>query len=286
MTGNASEADDLVQETFVRALEKPPRRMDEPLRPWLVRVAVNLSRDYLRRRRRSYEGTWLPSPLPTDNPDSPSSFEPPAGDQDSPMARYDMMESVSFAFLLALEALTPSQRAVLLLRDVLDYSTAETSDALGITEVTVKVTLHRARRAMREYDKNRTRPEPERRQMTRRALEQFLLYLSSHNVEGLERLLAHDVISMSDGGGEVAAALKPIHGLNKVVRLVTKLAERDYGPAQIFFRFFNGFPSIVFERSSPPDGHASRFTVHCDVDTAGKINRLYTVLAPKKLSAI
>ncbi|HEY9231828.1 MAG TPA: sigma-70 family RNA polymerase sigma factor, partial [Blastocatellia bacterium] len=67
MTGNAADADDLVQETFVRALEHPPRRTDEPLRPWLVRVALNLSRDLLRRRRRrDYTGPWLPSPVPTD----------------------------------------------------------------------------------------------------------------------------------------------------------------------------------------------------------------------------
>src|SRR5215208_4090735 len=89
MTGNAADADDLVQETFVRAIEHPPRRMDEPLRPWLVRVAINLSRDLLRRRRRrSYVGEWLPSPVPTDNEDSPASYEPPAPAKDSPAARY------------------------------------------------------------------------------------------------------------------------------------------------------------------------------------------------------
>src|ERR1044071_4688422 len=79
MTGNAADADDLVSETFVKAIEHPPRRLDEPLRPWLVRVAINLSRDLLRRRRRrSYVGEWLPSPVPTDNEDSPASYEPPA----------------------------------------------------------------------------------------------------------------------------------------------------------------------------------------------------------------
>src|SRR6185436_13556133 len=153
MTGNAADADDLVQETFVRAIEKPPPRTDEPLRPWLVRVAMNLSRDLLRRRKREgYTGPWLPSPVPTDDEESPASYEPATGGEDSPVARYDLKESISFAFLLALEALTPSQRAVLLLRDVFDYSTSETAEALGITEANTKVVLLRARRNMKEYD--------------------------------------------------------------------------------------------------------------------------------------
>src|SRR4030095_12367992 len=77
-TGNAADADALVQKTFVRAIEKPPLRTDEPLRPWLVRVAINLSRDLLRRRRRhGYAGSWLPSPVPT-REESPASFEPAA----------------------------------------------------------------------------------------------------------------------------------------------------------------------------------------------------------------
>src|SRR5262252_7589610 len=87
MTGNAADADDLVQETFVRALEKPPRRFDEPLRPWLIRVAINLSRDLLRKRkRRSYVGDWLPSPVPTGELESPASYEPIAPSEDSPSA--------------------------------------------------------------------------------------------------------------------------------------------------------------------------------------------------------
>src|SRR5215475_8429408 len=94
MTGNAADADDLVQETFVRVLEHPPRRLDEPLRPWLIRVAINLSRDLLRRRRRrGYVGPWLPSPVPTED-EAPASFEPAAPSEDSPAARYDLLESI------------------------------------------------------------------------------------------------------------------------------------------------------------------------------------------------
>ena len=112
MTGNAADADDLVQETYVRALENPPRRLDEPVRPWLIRVAINLCRDLLRkRRRRAYAGEWLPSPVPTGGMEEPASYEPPAPLEDSPAARYDMIESISMAFLIALEALTPNRAA-------------------------------------------------------------------------------------------------------------------------------------------------------------------------------
>src|SRR5262249_18364372 len=149
-----------------------------------------------------------------------------APDERSPASRYEMIESVSFAFLLALEALTPLQRAVLLLRDVFDYSTAETADTLFVAEPRVKVTLHRARRKMREYDGERERSTPERSEPIRRALEQFLLCLNNGDAQGLERLLAEDVISVSDGGGEVQAALKTIKGRDKVIRLIEGISRK------------------------------------------------------------
>ena len=149
LTGSAADADDLVQETFVRTIERPPARMKDPLRPWLVRVAMNLGRDLLRRRRRApYKGPWLPSPIETNGQDlfpreevalplgeialplgevAPPSHEV-VFEGGSTEGRYELLESVSFAFLLALEVLTPQQRAVLLLRDVFDYSVRETAD--------------------------------------------------------------------------------------------------------------------------------------------------------------
>src|SRR5205085_1091374 len=139
LTGSAADADDLVQETFVRAIERPPERTDEPWRPWLVRVALNLGRDLLRRRRRrGYVGPWLPSPIETGDEVSPPSVEPVIAPGHTMEGRYDLLESVSYAFLVALEALTPLQRAVLLLRDVFDYTVAETVDALGSSEANVK----------------------------------------------------------------------------------------------------------------------------------------------------
>ena len=286
MTGNAADADDLVQETFVRAIEKPPKWTDEPLRPWLVRVAINLSRDLLRRRRRQgYVGPWLPSPVPTDE-ESPASYEPPAPGEDSPVARYDLKESISFAFLLALEALTPSQRAVLLLRDVMDYSTSDTAEALDMTEANVKVVLLRARRKMKDYDKGGPAISPARQKTTRNALEQFLLYLSTRDAAGLERLLAEDVISLSDGGGEVNAARQPVRGRANVLRLILGLAKKSLVEPRFGARMLNNLPTILVEDFRSIPKAATRYTIHFEVDDEGRIRGLHAVLAPSKLSAI
>lgn len=285
MTGSAADADDIVQETFVRAMERPPRRRDIPLRPWLVRVATNLSLDHLRRRkRRDYRGPWLPSPLPTDETEG-FDIELAAPSSDSPSARYDLRESVSFAFLLALEALTPMQRAVLLLRDVLDYSTEETAAALKLSEANVKVHLHRARRRLDKYDKERFTPSA-RAAATQEAIERFLSCLNTGDVKCLEKLLTEDAVSLSDGGGKYYAALNPIYGRAKVARLITGLNEKVKGERRIAFCNLNGLPALVVENAAAPDGFAPRFTMHFEVDSSGKIRRLGVVLAPDKLTAL
>ena len=287
MTGCAADADDLVQETFVRTLERPPADLNRPLRPWLIRVAMNLSRDCLRRRkRRGYVGPWLPSPIPTEEQGAVPSYEPRLPDEASPAARYEMLESVSFAFLLALEALTPSQRAVLLLRDVLDYSTAETAEALGATTSSVKVLLHRARHRMDEYDKRPDRASAMRSENTQRALEQFLLYFQERDAEGLERLIKEDAMLVSDSAGEVLAARNVITGREKVLRLIFGLANKINFSPRISFRSLNGMPALFVEVPGLEPQYAARYTVHCDVDTSGRIQRLDFVLAPSKLTAM
>ncbi len=119
------------------------------------------------------------------------------------------MESVSYAFLLALEALTPAQRAVLLLRDVIDYEVRETAVALGMSEANVKTTHHRARRAMAAYDGARCRPTPARQSATGAALARFLDALQRDDVAALEALLSEEVRSLTDGGEYPAAPGNP-----------------------------------------------------------------------------
>jgi RNA polymerase sigma-70 factor (ECF subfamily) len=292
MTGNAADADDLVQETFVRVWKNPPERTEEPWRPWLARVAVNLSRDLLRRRKRqSYEGPWLPSPVETGD-EAVALFDEPAQEAGDPAARYDMLESVSFAFLLALEALTPAQRAVLLLRDVFDYSVKETADALDMSEPNVKTTHHRARRTMRDYDRKRRLPTRSLQEQTRLTLERFLSCLSNHDVAGAEALLAADAVHLADGGGEFIAARSPVAGRRKVAFFNHKIAistlrmiELKPGGVRVSWRMFNGLPARVLELEAPPQKYAPFIVTTCELDAEGNIDRIFNVLATRKLTA-
>jgi RNA polymerase sigma-70 factor, ECF subfamily len=283
MTGSAAEADDLVQDTFLRAVERPPPRTDEPWRPWLVRVAMNLGRDALRRRRRrAYVGPWLPSPIETDDPPS---VEIEAEGARGTEARYDLIESVSFAFLLALEALTPKQRAVLVLRDVFDYSVKETAAALGIGEPSVKTTHHRARRALEPYDRARLRATPEHAAKEEAALRRFLEGLIAGDVTAVEALLAEDVRGLSDGGGEFLAARKPIVGRAKVALAYVKFARGSPAGLRVELRRLNGLPALVGEQPAQ-ENLAPRFVLQCAVDAVGRIATVYTVLATGKLTAL
>jgi RNA polymerase sigma-70 factor (ECF subfamily) len=286
MTGSAADADDIVQDTFVRALEKPPADMEAPLRPWLVKVAMNLSRDQLRRRRRQdYFGPWLPSPVLTEGDDG-FVLDYRAVTESSPMTRYDLIESVSMAFLLALEALSPAQRAVLILRDVFDYSTKETAEALEMSEANIKVTLLRARRTMDSYDQNRVSNFSKRAGELRDILQRFLSLLNAGDVQGLKKMLAADVVLISDGGGEVNALAEPMYGREKVLRLIEKLYEANRDVTSTSFRNVNGEPTMLIDRSRVRPGHASFFTMHCELDERSQIRRFNFVFAPSKLATL
>ena len=177
----------------MRAIERPPRDTGTTWRPWLVRVATNLWRDRRRRERREYVGSWLPAPIDTAAESWWSS-----GLGDDAFARYQAAESVTFAFLLALETLTPRERAVLLLRDVYDYSTRECAEALELSEPNVKTTLHRARRALAEYDRDRNPPTDRLRAATASALERLLSCFATRDAGAMAALLASDVEAISD----------------------------------------------------------------------------------------
>jgi RNA polymerase sigma-70 factor (ECF subfamily) len=248
-------------------------------------VALNLSRDLLRRRkRRDYVGPWLPSPVATDDEPAPPSYEPTVEGR-SLEDRYDLLESVSFAFLIALERLTPTQRAVLLLRDVFDYSVAETADAVDITASNVKTTHHRARNAMAAYDGARVIPTASVQQATQQALLQFLQCLERNDVAGVEALLADDVRTMTDGGGEFQAALRPIIGREKVMRFYFAINPKR-GETLATFTSLNGAPAVIATVPGATGTTAPRYAVTIALNRAGKISHIYVVSASRKLSAI
>jgi RNA polymerase sigma-70 factor (ECF subfamily) len=284
MTGVAADAEDLVQQTFARAIAAPPGDRTTSLKPWLATVATNWARDHLRaRRRRGYVGPFLPSPVPTGAVEDEAIAHEPDAHEDGP-PRYELLESVSYAFLIALEALTPTQRAVLLLRDVFDYSVRETAQALALGESNVKVTHHRARLAMQRYDETRALREGGPRaanDVQRAALEAFTLALASGDVTAVEALLREDVRAVNDGGGEFFAARVPVVGRAKVARFYTKIAARGQLVGAAFVEL-NGAPAIL-ARFAPAEGVAPVVVTRVEVDADGRIAELHSVLAPRKL---
>lgn len=298
MVGCAADADDLLQETFVRFLEKAPVDDGRPLKPWLVRVALNLARDLLRRRRRtSYVGPWLPSPVASafgDDVEGVESFEV-ATRGFTTEGRYDLLESMTMAFLVALEALTPQQRAVLLLRDVFDYSVRETGAALGSTAEAVKAAHARARRSMKGYAGSREPSLAAAKDKAREALWGFAEALATGDLARVEGMLAADARAFSDGGGEFYAALNPIEGALNVARFYAGIMAKFGSPGRVAILDLGGRAALLVERAEeglegvPPRMAARvapRFVLQVDLDRDGRITRLYSVLATRKLTHV
>ena len=155
-----------------------------------------------------------------------------------------------------------------------------------MTEANVKVSLHRARRAMHAYESSHQSLEDRGEGRTRDALERFLTCLHCSDVAGLERLLAEGVVVVSDGGGEVNALRAAVVGRDAVIRLVTRIHAQYADLTRTAPCRLNGQPAVLVERSGVPAGHASRFTIHCDVDRSCRIARLHFVFSPSKLRAV
>src|SRR5262245_28354141 len=216
ITGLAADADDVVQEAFARAVAAPARLEGADLERWLVRVATNLSLDCLRRRkRRRYDGPWLPAPVETAAQDVDPGVEHAVG----------RAEQVSYAFLVALEALSPRARAALLLVDVLDYPAAEVARILETTEGNVRVLHHRARRVLERFDVEGVASAAVRARQ-RTALEKFVVCMMNQDAAGMESLLTDDVRSLTDGGGYYTALREPLVGKAPVIRFHLETARR------------------------------------------------------------
>jgi RNA polymerase sigma-70 factor (ECF subfamily) len=276
LTGSMEDADDIVQQAFERLVTERPDAPSHELGRWLVRVTTNLGIDALRRRRRRrYAGPWLPSPAE----------EIPDGTDAE--ARYGLAESATYAFLVALEALTPAQRAVLVLRDVLGSSARETADLLGASEGSVRALHLRARRSLVEYDGARAIPSVDLRDRHRRALERFMTCLAAGDAAALEALLADDVRTTTDSGGEYSALERVIEDRARVARFyLTAARNRREGEPRIELRTVNGLPAAIITLGRPVRRQAPRTFLAVELDTADRIRRIHTVLASRKLSSL
>jgi RNA polymerase sigma-70 factor (ECF subfamily) len=225
MLGDRAEAEDVVQETFFKARDADAEVVASP-RAWLSTVVMRLCLDHLksaRVRREQYVGPWLPEPLPTD-------------------AAVDR-ETISMAFMVLLETLSPIERAVFLLHDVFDYTHAEVAAIVQEQEATVRQILHRAKA---HVVARRPRFSGTREQHAL-LLDGFIQACIAGDVEGLSRLLAADVVCYTDGGGKVVAATKPVRGAAETARFVTRLARGGAGARDATFDLIvlNGEMTLV-----------------------------------------
>lgn len=234
MVGSVSEAEDIVQEAFLRAhrVESEGTKIESP-KAYLTAVVTRLSIDHLksaRVRREQYVGQWLPEPLLAD----------PAPDA---AAHAETADSLSMAFLVLLESLTPVERAVFLLREVFDYGYAEIAKIVGRSEDNCRQLYVRARR---HIDEGRPRFEASRQQRDELA-RRFLAAAEEGDTGALVELLAADVVVYGDGGGKAPSWPRAIYGRDRVARLMTGTfaQARELG-ASLRLTEINGQPGLMF----------------------------------------
>ncbi|MFJ2107066.1 RNA polymerase sigma factor SigJ [Streptomyces microflavus] len=238
LLGSASDAEDAVQDTFLRWQAADVDHIEVP-EAWLTKVLTNLCLNQLtsaRARRESYVGQWLPEPL--------LAGDPMLGPADTAEQR----ESVSYAVLALMERLTPNERVVYVLREAFDYPHRKIAEILDITEASCQQIFHRAKKHIAE-GKARTEIDEA---AARRIVEEFLAAATSGRTEPLVRLLTSDAIAIGDGGGKVPARTKAFEGALAVAKFMRGLfkpskAKRDLvgGSAGIYSTTANGAPAVV-----------------------------------------
>ena len=209
MLGSRADAEDIVQEAYVRWHEVTKDRIDSP-EAWLVTTTSRLAIDRLRRlktEREAYVGQWLPQPIVTDGP---------------PDRHLDLADDLSMAFLTLLERLAPEERAAFLLHDVFDVGYPEIASVIEKTESAARQVVHRARERVRGERKRFDVSESAKETL----LQRFLAATEARDEQAVLALFAPDATWTADGGGKAAAALRPIVGADRIARLVMGLYER------------------------------------------------------------
>jgi RNA polymerase sigma-70 factor (TIGR02957 family) len=257
MTGSAADAEDVLQETWLRWAEVAHEEVQHP-RAYLVRITTRLSLNRLRtvqRQRETYVGPWLPEPLLT-TPDVADDVE--------------LADAVSMAMLHVLETLTPSERAVFVLREVFDLGYDDIAAAVDKSPAAVRQIAHRARN---HVDARQPRIEVSMRER-QAVVDRFLAAVGTGDIQSLMDVLAPDVVLVTDGGGKKRAALRPILGRDKVMRFMAGVADPQ---AVAELRTVNGNPALCVLIDGEVD------TIATFLVEDGLVTGMYAVRNPEKL---
>ena len=268
MLGTAMDAEDMVQETFLRWQRTDPDEVNSP-RAFLTTVITRLCIDHLRSarvKRESYIGPWLPEPVLTE-------------DSAGPAKSLALTESISIAFLIMLEKLSPAERAAFLLRQVFGYEYAELADILDRSQAATRQLVSRARRKLERAGHDRS-PVAGPDERPSGLTERFLAAAGGGDMDQLLHMLAPDVTVWSDGGGKAAAARRPIHGAENVAAFFLGLAQQAPAGAVGWFTEINGEIGFVLYE----DGRATTALVPHVAD--GSIQAVYTIRNPDKLQRL
>jgi RNA polymerase sigma-70 factor (TIGR02957 family) len=263
LLGSAADAEDVLQETWLRWVGVDLDTVRDQ-RGYLVRITTRQALDRLRtlrRRRESYVGPWLPEPLLT-APDVAADLE--------------LADSVSMAMLLVLETLTPTERAVFVLREVFDLAYDEIAEAVDKSPAAVRQVAHRARAHVAARRPRGVVSPAE----TRDALKAFQRAADTGDLQGLLDILAPDVVFLGDGGGVVQAALRPVVGADRVVRLFAVGLDLVGAAVSVEPVQVNGYPALLVRLNGEIDGVLA---VRIE---GGLVTGLYYVRNPEKLSRV
>jgi len=266
MLGSVVDAEDMVQEAFLRWRQASDQEIASP-RAYLATIITRLCINHLnsaRVKREEYVGAWLPEPLIT------------AQIRDT-VAESRMAESLSMAFLILLESLSPVERAVLLLRDIFDYDYAEIAGMLGKSEANCRQILRRARQRLTNR-RTRFDTSPEQQE---RLMQKFTRAAAAGDMEELLALLADDITCWSDGGGKAAATMRPVCGRERVARLIVG-SLRKLAPPDRVTRLLevNGQPGIINYVNQRPQSVVILDTIDDQVQT------IYVITNPEKLNGV
>jgi RNA polymerase sigma-70 factor, ECF subfamily len=269
MLGSAMDAEDLVQETYLRSQTTPPETI-RSLKAFLTTILTRLCMDQLqlaRRKREVYVGPWLPEPILTTT--TPAS--------EDPAERVEREESISLAFLLLLEELQPFERAVFLLREVFEYDFAEIAAMLDKSEAACRRSFSRAKKHLTEH-----RPRfPASAQTHRQLLSGYFQAVQGGDMTPLMNLLSENVTLWADGGGKIKqAALRPIRGRDAVARF--SLGTKRFWPenSRVELGEVNGQAALIIRT-----GGQAFSVLTIDVEQ-GQIQAIRIIANPEKLTRI